>query len=282
MGEFNMNGRFEDITQQKFGRLLALETIRQDNRGEFIWKCLCDCGNYKEIRSSALRYGTTKSCGCFNSDSLSNRRRKVNDNYFETPNIENSYWAGFIAADGNIFQLPNPKWQKKLNIGLSVVDLEHLEKFCLDIGYFGKIHSFTNNKGRGIVSIQITSDKICDDLQRNFGIVQRKSLILEPPSFLTNMDMVRAFIKGYIDGDGSIGIYGWGLRISLIGTEAFLTWVMKMLEEQNDIVLTSVKKNKEKQLYYFYVSGKKAEIVIRDLMGVETPFLKRKWDKALA
>lgn len=32
------------------------------------------------------------------------KKYSYNDNYFRTPNLENSYWAGFIAADGCVYK----------------------------------------------------------------------------------------------------------------------------------------------------------------------------------
>ena len=58
-------GKKLDLTGQRFGRLVALESAQ--NRGECsitCWKCLCDCGNEKDIASRDLRNGDTKSCGC--------------------------------------------------------------------------------------------------------------------------------------------------------------------------------------------------------------------------
>jgi hypothetical protein len=35
-------------------------------RRRYFWfRCLCDCGNFKEVRSSRLLSGNTKSCGCW-------------------------------------------------------------------------------------------------------------------------------------------------------------------------------------------------------------------------
>ena len=57
-------GKIIDISGQRFGRLIALEVIGRDNRGEKIWHCLCDCGKTKNVLSSNLRKGLTQSCGC--------------------------------------------------------------------------------------------------------------------------------------------------------------------------------------------------------------------------
>lgn len=276
-----MIGKIINIKGKRFGRLVALEIVGRDSRGETIWKFQCDCGNTKNIISSSVRYGTVKSCGCFNRESLSNRRAGLNENYFNIPNIENCYWAGFIAADGNIYQHPNENWQKKLSIGLSKIDVEHLERFKNDIGYTGNIHSFTSSQGRDTVSIQITSNKICDDLENNFNITQRKSNTLEPPYTLNNEVLIKSFIRGYIDGDGSIGVYrGYG-RLSILGTKKFLEWIRYQLGLYCNIEMNSVKQSKNKKLHYMYVTGIKCKQVLFDLRRLETPFLQRKWVKTV-
>jgi hypothetical protein len=273
-------GTVIDITDQKFGRLTALTVIGKNYKNELIWRCRCDCGNMKDVYSSMLRNGNTRSCGCYNREALSNRRFGLNENYFFVPNIENSYWAGFIAADGNIYQPPDHNWQKKLGIGLSRLDVEHLERFVANIGFTGNIHSFTNGSGKDIVSIQITSNKICDDLYDNFGIHSKKSKTLEPPYGLSDEHMIKSFIKGYLDGDGSIGIYNNHPRFSMVGTKKFLEWVRYKLSIYNGIVLPTVK-TREDGLSYVAVTGSKCRQVLFDLRSIDTPFLVRKWNKTV-
>lgn len=54
-----------DLTGQRFGRLVALEpSERRDARRSTWWICKCDCGNTKEVRTTCLTKGFTKSCGC--------------------------------------------------------------------------------------------------------------------------------------------------------------------------------------------------------------------------
>lgn len=63
----------KDITGQRFGRLLVIEsTSKRDGCRGVIWHCLCDCGNFKDISGVSLRRGGfdkgTRSCGCLKSD----------------------------------------------------------------------------------------------------------------------------------------------------------------------------------------------------------------------
>ena len=54
----------KDITGQRFGRLTALYNTGEKTRGVFIWHCVCDCGNEKDVPISLLTSGGTTSCGC--------------------------------------------------------------------------------------------------------------------------------------------------------------------------------------------------------------------------
>jgi hypothetical protein len=61
-----------DITGQRFGRLTALSYASGH------WRCRCDCGRTTTVRSDALRYGTTVSCGCYREE------RNVGNNFGRT------------------------------------------------------------------------------------------------------------------------------------------------------------------------------------------------------
>lgn len=53
-----------DLTNQKFGKLTAIE--RAPKRGDKYtrWICECECGTKTEVRTDYLRNGHTTSCGC--------------------------------------------------------------------------------------------------------------------------------------------------------------------------------------------------------------------------
>ena len=54
----------KNISNQKFGKLLAVEPTKERNHGSIIWKCLCDCGNIYYVSAERLLSGNTLSCGC--------------------------------------------------------------------------------------------------------------------------------------------------------------------------------------------------------------------------
>lgn len=58
-----------DITGQRFGRLVVVERAENSLQRKTRWLCRCDCGNFTIIRGQELRYGDTRSCGCFYTES---------------------------------------------------------------------------------------------------------------------------------------------------------------------------------------------------------------------
>ena len=57
---------FKEISNKRFGRLVALYPVeeREPTNGVRKWMCKCDCGNYHVVNGNHLRMGNTKSCGC--------------------------------------------------------------------------------------------------------------------------------------------------------------------------------------------------------------------------
>ena len=69
-----------DEVGNRYGRLVvqervtsgeAFERFRYSNREGALWRCLCDCGEEVFVRGAALRYGSSKSCGCWQEDATS-------------------------------------------------------------------------------------------------------------------------------------------------------------------------------------------------------------------
>lgn len=66
--------KFIDLTGQRFGRLVAVEPIREN--GHIRWRCECDCGGSAVTTASKLRSGHTQSCGCLQRERTSKASRK--------------------------------------------------------------------------------------------------------------------------------------------------------------------------------------------------------------
>jgi hypothetical protein len=62
--------RAEDLTGQRFGKLVALEIVRAPTHKRGFWLCQCDCGNIKVVAARGLKSGKTLSCGCYRKERL--------------------------------------------------------------------------------------------------------------------------------------------------------------------------------------------------------------------
>ena len=58
-------GKVIDMTNQKFGKwtVISKDPKKYSDR-EIRWVCKCDCGTIRSVRGTALRNGSSKSCGC--------------------------------------------------------------------------------------------------------------------------------------------------------------------------------------------------------------------------
>lgn len=57
----------KDLTNQKFGKLIALYPIGKTPQRKIIWKCKCECGNITTATAGDLISGKKVSCGCLKS-----------------------------------------------------------------------------------------------------------------------------------------------------------------------------------------------------------------------
>lgn len=245
--------------------------------------------NYKTLSYYKKKYGIkSNQIGKAKFSHIGKRNNKVNDYFFETPNELNCYWAGFIAADGCIHEKTG---QNVLSICISNKDDKHLKIFKNNIDFSGNI--ITGNitkkykdieKTFGYSSISICSQKISDDLCKNFNIIPKKSLILLPPN-ITDEKLIDAFICGYIDGDGSVFLYNdknrniqKSLIISMLGTYDMMIWIKNRFTKILGKECGSICKKKENNTYSYTVGQCKfARILFEYFYKLNLPKLERKW-----
>lgn len=54
----------KDLTGNRYGRLVVVERTDQRIGHCYLWRCRCDCGQEKLVRTYALTHGQSRSCGC--------------------------------------------------------------------------------------------------------------------------------------------------------------------------------------------------------------------------
>lgn len=64
-----------DLTGKTFGRLVVLSYEGRTAARHSLWRCLCACGEETVARGALLKDGRTTSCGCFQREAASSRKR---------------------------------------------------------------------------------------------------------------------------------------------------------------------------------------------------------------
>jgi hypothetical protein len=77
---------FIDLTGRRFSRLFVEACAGRNtfpNGGpNYVWNCICDCGKRVAVGGQNLRYGKTKSCGCYNLDICRSRGEDLSGRRF--------------------------------------------------------------------------------------------------------------------------------------------------------------------------------------------------------
>jgi len=235
-----------------------------------------------------------------------------NENYFKKIDSERkAYWLGFLYADGYIEPIYRKEKIKasRIEVGLSLIDKQHLEDFIKDIDSNVPITTRKQIvKGSEFEScrVRVNNTKMCRDLI-NLGCTNRKSLTLEfPYSDIVPTSYIKHFIRGYFDGDGCISYsernytdkrnnkdyIQKNIIASFVGTESFLSSIILQLNKNsinfkinkkancgkaNEIRLTKHDDLKNLYVYLYtdatiYLSRKKEKFLYAfDKLNIEIP-----------
>ena len=205
-------------------------------------------------------------------------RCRVDENVFDTIDTEEkAYWLGFMYADGNISSKGH-----RLEMNLSANDVGHMIKF----------QNFLKLKNDIRIDAQGTSDKFkCRLSVRNKhlwemlnekGCIPCKSLILKFPTetVFSSKNLIYDFIRGYCDGDGSLGFYDYkntkSSSLSIVGTYEFLEKARLFLGI-NGYIRNKSCKNWQNKAYELRYSGINARKVARLLYENSNVYLDRKY-----
>lgn len=203
------------------------------------------------------------------------RKYTFDINSFYDMTLESCYWAGFIAADGYINKTNN-----KMSIRLNIKDKDCLEKFKLFLKSDHVIHEYANNT---TVDLTIASEKLCKFLNEHFNIINKKSLVLLPPTNLT-LDQRLSYIVGYIDGNGSI--FFENNKYLVLSVRASIE-VSYFIKKEFDKIINSYTNRLpivtvDTSGYPNYkLKGYAANLVVNELVKLPLPRMSRKWNKPL-
>lgn len=157
------------------------------------------------------------------------KKYEINEHYFdEIDTEEKAYYLGLLGSDGHTIG------DRFFSVGLSGEDdAALLIRFKNSLEYTGPILS-KQPKYKGSkrhYTLSVTSETLTKNLIKN-GIVNRKSLTYEFNDLLRR-DLIRHYVRGYFDGDGSVSIKKDGtICASIISSKAFIEKAADYIEKE--------------------------------------------------
>jgi hypothetical protein len=198
---------------------------------------------------------------------------RFNQDIFEVIDTEEkAYWLGFMYADGYVAKNSN-----NIELSLKLSDKEHLEKFTKFLSKTTEVKTDSFRCRVGFKNKKMRKDLI------NLGCISNKSLILNfPTENQVPNDLTHHFIRGYIDGDGSI-MYRINKTyispiISILGTKEFL---LKLRETMKWKELKLHHKTHNTNTFFISYSGIYVHDMLDSLYKNSKIYLTRKYNKYL-
>lgn len=198
-------------------------------------------------------------------------------------NEEKAYWLGFIYADGYIQSNSCSCFRHIFELVVKEDDKCHLLKFNTFMKHKKenlKLGKYVRD-GREFYRWRwIVANKNLWNVLNGYGCTPQKSLTLLFPSeaIFSDRDLIRHFIRGYFDGDGSMGIYVRNGRVvdscSVVGTKDFIETLSSFLPVKGYVRHNKRHDDNTNELIF---SSKKARLVMLYLYKDATIYLERKY-----
>ena len=224
------------------------------------------------IKSAAKEFGIS-----FNKEFLYlNKLKRLT----EEKNV-NYYWLGFLMADG-CFSLSG---NSNLVVKISIKDEQHLKILAdyLNVNiHYQTTNNFGSYKCANSCSIAVRDKINAEILIKRFKLYYRKTENPPDLSCLNSMEKFLSFFVGFIDGDGCITANG--NLANMIRIQCHKNWISNFeffslnLKKYFNIDSKSYIDSDGYARFVVYSFNQLKKIKI-NLLDLNIPFLKRKWDK---
>ena len=223
---------------------------------------------------------------------LYNKKYTVDEHFFDQIDTEaKAYFFGLLFADGTMRKNVNG-----ITLKLKEDDIYIIKEFKLHIGTTAPLIKDSSNKDNikwsNTYYINIYNSYIASVLN-SYGMVPRKSLIKVFPEVIlnSNEDIIRHFIRGYFDGNGSIGIsYSKVVNNKIVGGYFKITSTYDMCQTIKNLLDNYVFYDvnacrvvfKKGKIYNLYITKRNNMFKVLDWMYNNSSgelMLKRKYEK---
>lgn len=212
---------------------------------------------------------------------VNGRKYTMDFDYFKTWNSDMAYILGFISADGCIKN-------NCLKISLQHDDIKLLEDIKNKLKFTGNVKTeISKCKGKEYLTatLSIYSKYLVNTL-KDLNITENKSLTINVKGIIPK-EYELDFIRGYFDGNGSIGTQyptnSKGLRSKTIqirtrfftGSKYMAEWIVDTLEKYG-VRRVNIHKDTKKELYNIGYSTKASMLIYKLLYKDKELYLERK------
>lgn len=213
--------------------------------------------------------------------------------FFSKVTYETCYWAAILATDGCLYSKdnsPSVRWTCALK------DKGHMESFRNAVKASNPITHVkvacqlsTKNKEKLHDHCILRIDAARQwtfDLSTNFGITNNKTLRCPPPTLPTIQHKL-SYIRGFIDGDGSITYSNQEGTIAIMVcgcNRELISWIKDTIDSLDLPHIHPAKRPsliyqpEGESCYYFVLRGFRAAVLFTLLRRLPVPCLSRKWD----
>lgn len=192
---------------------------------------------------------------------------KVDEYYFKSIDTEDkAYFLGLMYADGSV---------SKNVFYLKLKDEDIIQKFKKCLNTEADIKTVNNH-----YILTISRQKMCEDLISHGCFINKTKSIRFPN---LREDLIRHFIRGFYDGDGSLILSKEKWHNSLNFTSGSIVFLEQLQEKLKSIAITNggISKEKKCNVWHLRYGGKQVHIILDWLYNNSNFYLKRKYNKYL-
>lgn len=157
-----------------------------------------------------------------------NRKYSVNHRYFANMDEPiKAYWLGVLWADGSVYKQKVPRGISYIiKLELQASDKGWLQMFAADIDATYPLSRSVREHSS--ICLRVSSEHMFRDLVSH-GVVPRKTYKNHPPDIPD--ELTPHFVRGLVDGDGTIGGTPRRPLIRIVNTQATCEWLLNTTQE---------------------------------------------------